>query len=342
MQSGGRRPQPPTVLMHWPQLLGHQPFVKHPSVARADAAIANGKARRSPGNGTTVGGGGGGGIFGEVAPLPAHHRGVGSAAHAALVAAHHRQAAAYAPRPLLVHASARGSSSGVASNAPTSTLDLFPTFLAAAAASATSPPPEIQTRDSAFVHSGTPGSNLLKSKKAKASAGKAKQDAPQRLSLQRDGMNLLPLLSAAARFRSRHAAAFSANNSTAHSSADATNPAHATANANASAAATAAADIPEKYLSHPALSTSIGGVESALTGVSSPSFVADGIGRAETARAASTREEGTEAEAWARALFSRVLLFEAPRPVGAKLMPDGGVNPNFVAMNFGRYKVRKA
>jgi hypothetical protein len=207
-----------------------------------------------------------------------------------------------------------------------------------AAASATSLPPEIQTRDSAFVHSGTPGSNLLKSKKAKASAGKAKQDAPQRLSLQRDGMNLLPLLSAAARFRSRHAAAFSANNSTAHSSADATNPAHATANA--SAAATAAADIPEKYLSHPALSTSIGGVESALTGVSSPSFVADGIGRAETARAASTREEGTEAEAWARALFSRVLLFEAPRPVGAKLMPDGGVNPNFVAMKIGRYKVR--
>jgi len=341
----GARPLP-TVLLHWPQLLGAQPFVKHPSVARADAIIANGQARRSSNRSGFSGLHGGVGKIGDdIAPLPANHRGVGSAAHAALVATAHRQAAAFAARPLLVHAgtlrgsdsgssrsssSSRSRSSGVVSDAPTSSLDLFPTFLAAAAA-ATSHPAETADDAAPTPPSTKMGSRTGKFKKAATTSGvkaeRASGLASKRLALQRDGVNLLPLLRAAARYRTRHATAYLAD-SNARSSTNATSSAH-----NAKFSDVAADSSTEGKASHDGLSASVAAEEGAVINISSPSFVSKGAAQP------ASREETDEAAAWARGLFSRALLYEAPRPVGAKLMPDGGVNPNFVAMKIGRYKV---
>jgi hypothetical protein len=256
------------ALVHWPRVLGGHPHAEHPAVAAA-ARGAYPPTRARP----------------KAAPLPPKRRGVGSAAFAAEALAAEAAALAAAPRPALVFGDAmRG---GVATDAPASALDVFPTFLAAALGSAA---PEQARAAAAGVHVAT---------HAEAEA------VVYALALQADGVDLLPLFRAAARYRAKHAAAHLADVAAAAAAAAAAAVnASRTSSVQEIDAAAAAAPLANASSSPPPLSPRLMR-EAALAG----------------------------------ALLGRALLVEAPRPPNARRLPDGGVKPNFVAMRLGRYEV---
>jgi hypothetical protein len=127
--------------------------------------------------------------------------------------------------------------------------------------------------------------------------------------LQADGVDLLPLFRAAARYRAKHAAAHLAD---------------VAAAATAAAAAAAAAAVNASRTSSVQEIDAAAAAAPLANASSSPPPLSPRLMR--------------EA-ALAGALLGRALLVEAPRPPNARRLPDGGVKSNFVAMRLGRYEV---